>query len=255
MDSEETGSDDLIEYLIANLRDLIRDHGHPTDKLLRGIVSEFIKSVTWDKETMDKIVYVWGKYPPPDTHGVIGMFQSLFRTIAHGKMDFAITPRYIQLFVDAPTLRIPRTLLSARSNRFLSLLEHEDAWSYFFRSAIEKEYEFDADDCKEFRGFLFNDEIESCMDRIEVIWLIVIKTMLVMLSTDDGIYLIDCVLCIMAALQNVLVRKPVIRDGRIEVKRKWDSVDDGLSDVLAIIGKPSFYSTLFGVWADKRSRS
>lgn len=254
--------DELIEYLITNIESLTELHGDPTPKLLKTIVSEFLKKIMWDKESLDAIIRVWGKFPPPNTHGIIGMLESIFVTISRSQLEFCITPSYIQIFRDSPTLRISRTILSPKINRFFVLFEHQFAWKYFFKKRVFKGFSIDGNSdedepevsCDEFRDFLFNDVIEEYVDRIELIRLIVFKTILLFMDIDEGIHMIDCVLCIMGALQNTMIIKQEIRNGRVERKRKWDDRDEGLSDILTIIGKPSFYKTMFGVWLNKKNR-
>lgn len=134
----------------------------------------------------------------------------------------------------------------------LVLLEDEDLWTYFFKK--RKDEGFDDGDCAEYIGFRFNKVLEECVDRIALIRIIVFKAVFLFMTIDDGKYLIDCVHCLMAAIQNCLNVVPVIREGRIEKKRKWDDEDEGLSVILTILGKPSFYNTMLKVWVNKRTR-
>lgn len=252
MDGNHSDPDEFAEYLLGNLKDLIAEHGHPTPKLLETIVEELIKSMMWEKESLDSIMKIWWKFPPFAVQGAIGAFQSVFMSISRGKMDLYLTPRYIQIFTDAPTLRIPRNIASERTRRFLSIIEDDELWTYFFRSRSDEG--FGEGICAEHKGFLFDKILEETVDRIALIRLMVIKAIFVFMTVDDGKYLFDCIHCIMAALQNCLIIVPVIRDGRIEKKRKWDDTDSGLSSILTILGRPSFYNTMLKAWVTKRNR-
>lgn len=217
-------------------------------------VKRFCKSVLSDKESLDKVLLVWGKFRPPDVKGIIPTLDSLFTFILRSDIDFCLTPNYLEIFKGVRTLRIPRTVLSQDSatmlEEFASL--EEDGYQEYFRE--RRTVGFSMGLSYEFKKFKYNDVLIECIDRMRFVKLLIFKALMVAMTKDDGKRFFECLMCVQAALQNMLLVVPVIRQGRVESKRKWTEADSELDAILALLRREDLFRILYDVRESKRSK-
>lgn len=175
-----------------------KEYIHTKIRLKEKIVREFF--VNLFQINKHKILTRWGKYPPLLGESEVSIhfqfvssdilcqknrsFQFMLETILYRRIEFSVTPQYIQLFSDRPTFNISRDMLDEDSCTFLDMLANATNRHEFFLQVSE--------DVKQdkmvyrLRNFYFNHVLEDTIDRLDLLLTVLYKLLIVTLEKDES---------------------------------------------------------------------
>jgi hypothetical protein len=201
----------------------------------------FLNNIFHVEETRDKILMVWGKHPTKD--GVIPSMQNLISMLAFNKMDFNITPSYIEFFRDCVTLRIQRNNLGEDTLRQIEFFTHKNIWQHFFNAKTQTNFS----GFSSFYRFKHNNILEKHFPRIYLINIIIFKTLMVGISVDQEKYYIDCIQILLASIQNILFgssSNTAKNNQGNNIPKPPSKIEIHLLDILAILRSDTLYHKL-----------
>jgi hypothetical protein len=212
------------------------DDFQPPEDVKLEIVHGFITSMLGNNEDVERILMVWGKHHPVETRGsVIPSMESMLRQLMYNAIELSVHSQYVEVFRDASTLRIPRTLLNEDARKYLEFFE-DKAWSHFFRSRQLLGIN------EQLSGFHYNHVLTKLTNRIMLIKIVVFKTLMACMM--QGLYL-DGLEVVLSAINNILfARAPA------EI-RSFSRDELELVDLLAILRNPNLFNILEGIHARK----
>lgn len=178
---------------------------------LENIVEDFCNRL-FGPENIDNILYVWGKFPPLHSTGVIPALESIISTVLFKPIELVVHPSYLELFrgevaifslVNCSsihtkvTLRLPRSILSKTIINYVSFFEKDEYWALFFGANRTDGM------CTILSKFKHNERLVKAVDRRKIFNNIVFKLLMVSLEVEEGCYYSDVLECINAAMKNI----------------------------------------------------
>ena len=146
----------------------------------------------------NEILMAWGRYRPSSCKGVAQSFDHVFETVMFARVEVCFHANYVEIFPDAPTLRIFRNTLRPETRAGIDLIER--CADEFFR---EKLYPDPIQGWTIHRAFRYNRIADLSIDRGRLLGAMIYKALMVCLERSGRCY-IECLKIVRATLRAIV---------------------------------------------------